>query len=295
MNIVTRSYNNPLSGGAPPLSFCFDEDSLEAVSQTLRSGNVWAADLAALTSIFLDESSNVLDVGAHIGTYSGLVASLNRGSVFSIEPEPTNFKFLKRNRELNNFPNWEIYNCAASDKEGKLAFCPNGPCSHVQTPSGDEKEIQVDAKVLDDLFEGEKIDFIKMDIEGHEIEALNGLSKLISAQMPTILIEVNGFTLHWFNYTPNQLIKVLEDFGYRVFVVSQVLTPVNSYEPFPYGLVDCVAVRDEMLPRISKFIRLPLSSKERGEILRHSYNIANDDVKKYFHWMMDNGNLDDLR
>lgn len=297
MNIITREYSNPLAPVAhtKTLSFTFDEDSFESVSQTLKGGEVWAANLASLTSIFLTQESNVLDVGAHIGTYSALISSVTKGSVISIEAEPTNFRFLEKNKELNGFDHWEIHNIAASNQAGKLAFCPNGPCSHVQTPSGDENEIIVEATKLDDLLSGRKIDFVKMDIEGHEIEALQGMNNLISEQMPTILIEVNGFTLHWFNYTPNDLIRQLEKFGYRVFIVSQVLIPINSYEPFPFGLVDCVALKESELPKISKFIRLPLSETERAHFLKHAYEAGNADLQKYFHWMMDSGKLPDLR
>lgn len=284
MNIVEKEFDNPLVGAhTPKIKFQFDEDSLEPVSQTLKNGAVWSSDIAALACKLWKKDSNIVDIGTHIGTFSCLAASFTRGRVISIEPEPSNFAILLKNKEINNFTHQTCYNFAASDKAGEVAFCSNGPSSHVQDSSLSEAATMIPAKPLDSILKRETVDFIKIDVEGWELNVLEGLKETIQSQSPPILIEVNGFTLKWFDHTPNDLLAKLESFGYRLVVIYDRLIPINSYEPFPFGVVDCLAIKDHHIPFLQNFA-FPLSPDERKRIWRSSYSSGNQDMLGYFNW-----------
>lgn len=283
--MATQSYKNPLKNThTSELIISFDIESNEPVSNTLKNGQVWSAELASASSLFWNANSNILDIGCHIGTYSLLAASYTKGKVISIEPDPKNFSYIVKNKENNDFKHWETWNLAASDSNGEVKFCSGGPGSHIFAEGWSENTISVDSRRIDDIVGEIKIDFIKIDVEGWEIAALDGLQKTIERDSPPIVFEVNGFTLQWFDKTPNDLLKKLESFGYRLFVLSQRFIPINSYEPFPFGVVDCFALKDEHIPAISQYLTLPLSETQRKEIVNQYNEYANEDMKKYFSW-----------
>ncbi|MBN1135178.1 MAG: FkbM family methyltransferase, partial [Anaerolineae bacterium] len=67
----------------------------------------------------------------------------------------------------------------------------------------------------------ERVDLIKMDVEGSEVAAIRGMSRLLSrADAPLLVYESNGHTLSWFDETPSHLLAVLEEFGYRNYLVK---------------------------------------------------------------------------
>jgi len=119
-----------------------------------------------------------MDLGANIG-YATLFMARNvgkKGKVYAVEPDPRNFKILKQNILVNNFEDrCEYVKCAISDKEGEIKFwmasTPN--TSSVHKTSRSQKHISVEAHRLDNfLAEREYPNFIKMDVEGHEVKIL---------------------------------------------------------------------------------------------------------------------------
>jgi FkbM family methyltransferase len=130
---------------------------------------------------------NVIDIGAHIGTYSILAAEKvgDIGKVISVEPEPRNYEQLKKNIELNKFKNVITKNMALSDHEGleKLYLNIDNSGGHSLTFQKDKNSyINVTVKTLDNLIEElnlKKIDIIKIDAEGSEIPILKGAEKTL--------------------------------------------------------------------------------------------------------------------
>jgi FkbM family methyltransferase len=135
----------------------------------------------------LKKGMNVIDIGAHIGTYSILAAEKvgPAGKVVSVEPEPRNYEQLKKNIELNKFKNVITKNMALSDHEGleKLYLNIDNSGGHSLTFQKDKNSyINVTVKTLDNLIEElnlKKIDIIKIDAEGSEIPILKGAEKTL--------------------------------------------------------------------------------------------------------------------
>jgi FkbM family methyltransferase len=132
------------------------------------------------------ENDTVLDVGANIGYYTLILASLvgPGGRVFAFEPDPDNFALLKKNIESNGYKNVVLVNAALSDQPGtlKLYLCDDNRGDHRIYPSGDDRRaIQIRAISADDYLKGSsaEIAFIKMDVQGAEGKVLRGMERLL--------------------------------------------------------------------------------------------------------------------
>ena len=128
----------------------------------------------------------VVDLGANIGYYTLLFAKLvgETGTVYAFEPDPTNFALLKKNVEINEYKNVVLEQKAVSDKSGSVRLYLNeeNKGDHRIYNSGEgRKSIAVKSVNLDNYFEvHQRIDFIKMDIQGAEGLALKGMKNILS-------------------------------------------------------------------------------------------------------------------
>jgi len=139
------------------------------------------------------EGCVVVDVGANIGYYTLLAAKLmgDKGLVYSIEPEPVNYKNLVRNVELNNMANVVTLNIAAGEVEGIATLYlseSSGSHSTIFSRGGDCGAIEVPIKPLDSVIPS-RVDVIKIDTEGADLRVLRGAEKIITTYHPTILVE----------------------------------------------------------------------------------------------------------
>jgi FkbM family methyltransferase len=162
-----------------------------------------------------EQGSVVIDVGAHLGRYT-IIASKRvgpNGKVIAIEADPGNFNILKRNIKLNKLNNIISLNFAAYSKEAKLKLhlrnegLSNTMYSTVMSNRFETgRFMEVKANTLDDLLElkgihPEQINWIKIDVEGAELEVLKGASHILSiSNNISLLIETHllsgGITLY---------------------------------------------------------------------------------------------------
>jgi FkbM family methyltransferase len=153
-----------------------------------------------------------VDVGANIGFYSVHVASETSVSCLSaFEPDPRNFDQLRANLFLNALSTRvEAYRVAVSNHTGKITFeafsdTSTGQSHVTQSGAGTE----VDAVRLDDALalEGAKL-AIKIDIEGHEVVAVDGMRALLAAN--SCLVQAEVYPLHLKPFR-----AALTELGYR--------------------------------------------------------------------------------
>jgi len=138
----------------------------------------------------------VVDIGAHIGKYSLILANVvgNNGKVIAVEPAPINYQTLLKNLILNNVKNVVALKLAAwnIDCELKFFIADTAEC-HSAKIDGGLGWVSVRARVMDDVLEKlglSQVDWIKIDVEGAEFEVLSGLEKTIKTHRPRIIIEV---------------------------------------------------------------------------------------------------------
>lgn len=169
----------------------------------------------------------VIDIGAHIGYYSLLMAGLvgQRGNVIAIEAHPKNFELLQKNIELNGYENITAINKAASDtkKEISLYLDKSGSARHsiIKDNSYCSKPITIEAAKIDDLVTT-PIDFVKVDIEGAEILALKGMQNTIKRSEKMVIIsEFTPMFMKAMDVDPKDYIDLLKTLGFEVFNIDE--------------------------------------------------------------------------
>jgi len=180
----------------------------------------------------------VVDLGANIGYFTLLAAGIvgPSGKVFSFEPEPKNFSYLKKNIEINNYVWAKPFQKAVSDKDGKIKLyvCDYDTGHHTINRFGgikdysrgrlvEEKPIEIGSITLDSFFQGKEdsLDVIKMDIEGAEALALAGMDNILKkSKKIKMFIEFFPLLIKEMGSSPEEFIdKLLEDYGFSVFAV----------------------------------------------------------------------------
>jgi len=132
----------------------------------------------------------VFDIGAYVGDtalwFSKAVGP--QGKVYAFEPEPSNFEKLKANLERNKVTNVIPLQLALSENEGEMQIASGGGSSTITETAGDTS---VKVTTIDRFVEVNKlprVDFIKMDVEGHELSVLTGARETIKTFKPSLAL-----------------------------------------------------------------------------------------------------------
>lgn len=168
-----------------------------SISDSLRKTGVHEPNLTAYFKETVQTDDHILDIGANIGYFSLLFASLTEvsGQVIAAEPDPTNIVLLERNIERNGFDHDSvgIVQKAISDHIGTTKFYRDskskGAHSIEQTDNTDGDSITVETTTVDELIDS-TIDIIKIDVEGAENRVLDGATNTIQEYRPVIVFEM---------------------------------------------------------------------------------------------------------
>jgi FkbM family methyltransferase len=224
--------------------------------------------LLGLLEAIVPPGARVLDLGAHVGTFSLAAAALGH-EVLAVEASPRNAAVLQASIEANKLRQMRVIHAAVSDRSGSLEFLADGPWGHVYTGQIGAPTVRVEAVTVQEILidhRWDSVDFVKIDIEGSEVAALGGMKQLlIGPTPPPLFVESNAYALNLFNQTPDTLKRILNRYGYQTFLVEHdSLVPVKAGELQPFCIVDLVALKH--WTRGTRTIRLdpPLG---RGEII----------------------------
>lgn len=138
----------------------------------------------------------VMDLGAFAGKYTLRAAALvgPEGHVYSVEPHPDNYKRTEANIASNGFGNVTLLNRAVSDSNGSIElYTPSNTVGANIRNEGRYLQT-VDCVTVDDLvreFRIEKVDHIKIDVEGEEVNVLKGARGVLSEHSPELIAEVD--------------------------------------------------------------------------------------------------------
>lgn len=166
--------------------------------------------LLELLEYLPEKDAVILDIGANIGNHTLYWAGLcGAKTVYSFEPVKSTFEILSKNIELNGLQDKvKLFNLALSDE--KTTCCMNcytetniGGVSVRKSSSGDLAMERLDNINIVE----EKVDFVKIDVEGHELFVLNGALETLRKYKPVIFIETGN---------PEEVKKLLSPIGYRL-------------------------------------------------------------------------------
>lgn len=180
---------------------------------------------------FLKPEMVFLDIGANVGEFTLAAAKLlDRGRVIAFEPHPNIYRQLGRSVELNNYNNVSLFNLALGKKSGELElYGPSdahneGMYSLIKGAVRTEIVAKVPIETLDEIVEREsleRVDFIKIDVEGAELFVLQGGTKTLERHKPTMLIEFSEETFREAGYKPSDLKDFLDRYGYEYYSFSK--------------------------------------------------------------------------
>lgn len=164
--------------------------------------------LIAIFKTFCNENSYVLDLGANIGITSIALANIcTKAKVAAVEPVPITFKMLQSNIKKANLNNLSLHNFAIGNKKGEISmqlrtdFLAGAFIADRYQADYQHQTVNVKIECLDDVFDRFKfpcLDFIKMDLEGYELFALEGAKKTIKKFKPIVYLEMNHWCLNVF-------------------------------------------------------------------------------------------------
>ena len=194
----------------------------------------------------------VLDVGAHHGLYTLLFSKTvgGKGRVIAFEPSPRECRRLEKHLSFNRCSNVHVERSAvgseADEADLYLADGFQDWCNSLRPPALPDSTsiVRVRVRRIDDVLAEQgisKVDFIKLDVEGGELAALNGATRLLHGESrPAILAEVQDVrTLPW-GYPAREILQFLIRMDYRWFAIAAkgALLPIScDQESYDANLV----------------------------------------------------------
>jgi FkbM family methyltransferase len=166
------------------------------VGEELRTARSYEPHVTRRLTDCLSPGSVFVDVGASLGFYTVLAGRLvgPSGRVISCEPGPQNQSLLLLNIQTNNLKNVEVFPVAVSDGPGVLFYSRSGGNGIVSEYDGDPRSLVVgdlvEARALDRILDrDERVDVMKVDVEGTEGQVLRGAEKTLRRCSPTLFFE----------------------------------------------------------------------------------------------------------
>jgi FkbM family methyltransferase len=205
----------PYAEGSP---LRFSEEVFEALVYHWR--DVRVLDSYDATR-FITPGMTVVDAGANIGMFSllanGLVGS--SGQVYAVEPVPGNLQCLEQCLERNQLTRVKTCGTALGAENGALALSLSSSSGkHSAALDRGGPQITVPQRRLDDLVEEwglDRLDFLKIDVEGYEPQVLRGAAGCISKFRPVLAVAAYHFPEH-VEALPQLIAGIAEDYVVRV-------------------------------------------------------------------------------
>lgn len=231
-------------------------------------GDIFEDIVGLACQYFPHRGDCVADVGAHAGAHTfTLSRSVGwRGAVYAFEPLPFYFSYLGKRDKKRLFSNIRLINKALGRTTGKADFChftkypAFSGLERRHTPfsdsEGGREKITVDVARMDEAVDCQRrLSFLKLDIEGGELDALAGGKTLIEKNRPVIVFE-NGrhASAQTYGYTDTDFFAFFSSISYRVFAVTGwELTPDKWHQP--HNCWEYVALPAERASEVSIFDR----------------------------------------
>ncbi|MEM2857571.1 MAG: FkbM family methyltransferase [Nitrososphaerota archaeon] len=149
-----------------------------------------------------------IDVGAHMGAYSLFLSQICE-RVIAVEPQEAVRRVLLRNIRLNKIRNVIVLPYAASSESGKtMVITGSGATAKVTQGPVNVQTIRIDDVVVR-FFPQSGPEFVKIDVEGHELDVLKGMTTTLRERRPILLVEV------W-HQNFDDVVKLLSQLGYMM-------------------------------------------------------------------------------
>lgn len=179
----------------------------------------------------------LLDCGCNYGFYSFYTASLSQKNlVISIEASPTTAKDFENNLNLNELDNIDLKKFAISNNDHTLVTFNESrndwESSLTHNEFDENKTIKVETRKIDTILKNKKLSdyivLIKLDIEGHEFQAIEGAKDIIKEYKPIIIIEFSSYIFKKNEKAFDYFQNFLKEFNYNIYDTKKKLIPISN-------------------------------------------------------------------
>ena len=200
---------------------------IDVIERRLSVAGEWDEDVAQAMRSCIKPGSTVVDIGANIGYFSMLASSLTGpgGKVLSIEPSQRNMARLCEHLWINQCTNTTVLSMAASSGKGwaDIHFPTENNAGAASLRALHSTQAQQTLLIaLDDVFDGYELSpgFIKIDVEGWELEALRGMRRTLERCKPDVVCELTQQFLAEIGQSATELVGYMEALGYQCWLIS---------------------------------------------------------------------------
>ncbi len=190
----------------------------------------------------------VLDIGTNYGTTILQFAQLvgEAGFCFGFEPDPINFRICQENLKLNPFKNIHVDNCGLGHEAGTFELvvdtASNRGGNRIGIDSTGKETHQVSVVLLDDWVKSKqltRIDLMKIDVEGYEMNVLKGAKEMLQQFKPILFIELDDSNLKLQGSSSKELVSFLTFLGYGIQHAEnkQVILETDPFEGTHFDVV----------------------------------------------------------
>lgn len=235
---------------------CLPADLRQITPYVLIEQEDWFEDEIRFARRCLRRGMRAIDVGANYGVYTMAMAQAvgRDGKVWAFEPTPATADFLQRTLELNGCGQVALNRAAVSDRDGSVMLSLKGRPevnSIVSAATSSHAIVTVPAVTLSQAAREENwgdIDFVKLDVEGHELAAVSGGLEFFDGNSPLLMFEIKSSDQ--FDLRP---LEPLAAMGYEFYILIPgllVLAPFDASEPmdgYQLNLFACKRARAQRL------------------------------------------------
>ena len=224
----------------------------DVLGDQIRRGTYEVAPAHRLVLDLVGPGALLVDAGAHIGTLSA-AAGARGATVVAVEPNPVNAALLRANTAPYDVT---VVEAVLGQTAGTVSFLADGAWGRVVDDKAEgavTRPVVTGRELLGTL--GRPPDVVKLDVEGYEVEALEGLAPLLTGH-PPMVFECNAYALALRGLRVEQLTRAVEELGYEVFRIDPPdrLSPAGTATFQTRSWIDCLAVAGPLPDHASRVV-----------------------------------------
>ena len=202
-------------------------------SDSIGLNKEWEPHIRKFTQLYnsLYNIKNIIDIGANFGYHTLFFSRECSENVYAFEPQIQNFELLEENVKINQVKNVILYNYACGDQNCEIkmpVFYSNNSNTIINmgdiTPNVNIHDNFSISKsiILDEYNFSNKIDLIKLDVQGWEKKVLIGSKTLLKTHNPILIVEFEYFQLEKTNTCCKELFDLIREHDYYIFYLEYV-------------------------------------------------------------------------
>ncbi len=224
------------------LYFVFSDSISRAEVDLLNGEDPELNEINAVSEMLGDDCKVILDIGANVGLFSlELYQKFKTADYYMFEPIPSTFSRMKKTLEINviEADRFHPINKGMSNETGSFDFYLPGTCEAASlepiddvfyaqkadefgnyTGKTDQDVVKCQVDTIDDFVANnriDRVDFIKIDVEGNEKNVILGGAETIKKYHPVMYVELLRKHAKRFGYHPNEVVKYLKNIGYKCY------------------------------------------------------------------------------